>query len=199
MEKARVAAVSELDEWLRKVRTLAALVQLMCDELGTSKRCKLTNCDPEVATRKVVNAQSDITILITELHRNAVSSYSSICRSVEVALVAVRKRLKIVFDRETGSLQQCVRNAIGVAGGSSRGLRADGPGAIDKSLPVIIDFAAGIDEWARSETSPSRTARQDAYADASSNIARPAEAPLTNSVPNSLDVYGFCDHSVCGS
>lgn len=89
MIKARDAPLLISDGRLRKVRALDALVCMLRDILDLRQRCESTNCSLEVITRKVADAQGDITNPATRLHENTTSFYDDICRNVDGAIVEV--------------------------------------------------------------------------------------------------------------
>lgn len=75
----------------------------------------------------------------------------------------------------------------------------DAPRANDKSLEMIVVRATCTGALAGLEISWSRTARQNAYADASSNHARSTNALLTESMSSSVGAHNPRDHSECGA
>lgn len=93
MIKARISAFAKSNNRQRKLKALKERVHLLGDELDSLKRRESTNRDLEVTTRKVADAQSDITIKVAGLHRDFVSLYKSTCRGVDVALVEISRRL----------------------------------------------------------------------------------------------------------
>lgn len=63
------------------------------------KRRDSTNCDEKATTRKEAGALSDITNLATGLHQNNLSTYDSICRTVDSLLIEVIKCPKEAVNR----------------------------------------------------------------------------------------------------
>lgn len=94
---------------------------LLGAELDSLKRRESTNYDLEVMTRKVADAQGDITDIVTGLLRDIVSSYDSIVTEVDGVFVAISRRLKEAFNRGARCLKQSVRD--GVRAGSGRNWR----------------------------------------------------------------------------
>lgn len=199
LKKASDAAVLESDIRLREVRALDARVRMFCDKLYSLKRCKSANCDLELITLNVVDAQSDITNLATMLHRRStVTSCDSIRCSVDEALVEISRRLIEAFDCEARNLQQGIREAVRAAAEGTWGPSAGASGAVDKSLGLIIESATSRCESARVDSSLFRTANQDASNDACSSRARSAEVPPSTLLPGLPVAHGFCDSSGCG-
>lgn len=73
-------------------------MRILGNELDFLKRRESPNCELEVMTRIVADAKSNITDTVTWLHRDTVSSYNSVRRGVDGALVEVGTRLKEAFD-----------------------------------------------------------------------------------------------------
>lgn len=65
----------------------------------------------EVVTRKLTQAQGNVTRMVTSLHRDTVNSSNSIRRRVDRAPVEVIRRLKEASDRKARILQQNVCDA----------------------------------------------------------------------------------------
>lgn len=63
MKDARVAVVVGFDDWLLKASAFEARVCTLCNNLCFPKRLESTNCDLKVITRKVAEAQNEITYL----------------------------------------------------------------------------------------------------------------------------------------
>lgn len=162
-------AISGSDGRLRKVGALEALVRMLCDELGSHKYFESTNCDVEVITHKVAEAQEDTINLVTRLHRSNASSYHFIRRNVHGTLVEVSNRSKKVINCDACSLQQGVYDAVRAATESAQSPFAGAPGSVNKSLELFIGRATGEGESARSDTFLSRTTDRDASAYASSS------------------------------
>lgn len=83
MINARDVPVAESDSRLREARALGARVRTMRGELEFFKRLDLRNCDIEAINLIEVHAQGKGDHLVKALHRDAVSSYDSICRSCD--------------------------------------------------------------------------------------------------------------------
>lgn len=115
ISKARDAAVSGSDDRLRDVRALEARVRMLCAEQDLLKRRGLTNCDLEVITCRVTDAQGDTTNLETGPHWSTLSLYEFICRNVEGVLVEAGKRPRKVFDRVACNFRQGVCKTIRAA------------------------------------------------------------------------------------
>lgn len=103
MKKAHVSAVADSDGRMREVWVLEAHKRMWCDQSDLLKRLTSKNCYLEAITHKVAASQSDITKLVTRLHRCTVRSYNSIRLSVGRALFEVNgkdwgasKSLKII-------------------------------------------------------------------------------------------------------
>lgn len=87
MTKRSDAADVKLNHQKIVVRVLEAHVHLRGDMLEPHKRFESTNCVIEVMTRKVADAQCNISVVVTGLKRGTVRSYDSICQEVDGALV----------------------------------------------------------------------------------------------------------------
>lgn len=111
----------------------------------------------------------------------------------------VSKRVKEAFEREARSLQRDVRDAVHTAAESTRGSFAGVPGAVDKSLGVIIGRAVEIGKSTRPEAFSSHTANRDAYADAFGSRTRPTDVLHAASIFNSPGAQSLCVHSFCGA
>lgn len=68
MIKARDSAFAEWNNRQRKVRAFETRVRLPGKELDSLKRCESTNCDVEVMTCKVADAQGNNTDIVTGSH-----------------------------------------------------------------------------------------------------------------------------------
>lgn len=123
------------------------------DELGALKRRESMNCDLKVITRKVADDKGDTIDLVTGLHQSSVSSYDSICRKVNGALVEVSKCLKETFHCEAQNLQQGICEPLRAAADRIQGPFAGAPGTVVKSLGLTICRAAGRGKSARPNTS----------------------------------------------
>lgn len=84
MEKARDTGVPDLDGPSREVRALKAHVRMMLDKLYSLKRRESRDCRPKATTRKVADAQGEITNLFTWLQQNRDGLYDAIRRKVLV-------------------------------------------------------------------------------------------------------------------
>lgn len=71
-------------------------MRIMGDGMNLLKRREATNCDVEIVSRKVGDAQGDIINFVTVLHRKPVSMDDSVCCGVIRAFVEVSRRLKEV-------------------------------------------------------------------------------------------------------
>lgn len=87
---------------------------------GPLERRESTNCDSKATTENVADALGDITTPVTELHRHTMSSFDSICRTIEKGLVKVRKSLKKAFACEARIFPHGVRETVRVAAESTR-------------------------------------------------------------------------------
>lgn len=125
--------------------------------------------------------------------------YNSTRRSAIGALVGVCKCLKEALDREAGSHQQGVRDAVCVAAESTWSLFVDAPGATDKILGLIVGRTTCTGDSAGPGTASSRTASWDAHADASSSWAKSTNGPHTDLKPDSPDAHDLRGHSGCGA
>lgn len=141
MEKARIAAVLNLDCLFRKEQPLGPRVHLLCDELDSFKHCESTIFNLKATSCMVADAQDGVTDIVTGLQRINVSSYYSICCSVERALVDVSKRPIKMFYGSACSLQLDIYDAVCDAAEITQRSFGDAPGAADKRLEAIIGWS----------------------------------------------------------
>lgn len=177
MIKTRDSAIAELSSLQRKVKTLKASVHLLPDELGSLKRCESTHGNLEVMSRKLASAQSDITDMVTGVHRDTVRSYGFIRRRVDEVLVKASSRLKEAFDRETRCLQQGVRDAVRIAAEETCGSFANASVAIGKMLGVSFGRTAGTRKSAKPGALLSHSKSRGAQACASSSRLSSGHGP----------------------
>lgn len=199
MEEAREAAVLSFEGQSRKVRYPKARVRTLSDELDLLELLELANCILKVITCKVADSQGGITILVTGLHRNTVSSYDVTRRSADEALVEVSKCLEKSFDREARSLEQDVRDAVRAVAESTRGPFAGAPSAVHKSLGVIIERAGGKGESASAEGFLLHTEGRDACSNASRICAKSADVLLRSTMSILPGAHYTRDYLVCGA
>lgn len=182
-KKAHDGAASGSVDRSREVRTLEARMRMPCDELALLKCRESANCDLEVIACELVDGQDDITKLATGLQQSNVSSFNSIRRNVNNALVAVSKRLKEAFRLEARDLQQGVLEAVRATARSTWDPFAGAPGAVNKSLGLIIGRASSKSKSANPGAFSSRTANWDAYDDTCRSRTWSADVPPSASMP----------------
>lgn len=201
--KARDSAVAKSGSRQKEVKALEARVRMLGGEMDSLKRRESANSDLEVMTRKIVNAQGDITNVVTGLHRDAVSSYDSIRGRFDGALVEVSRRRKEAFDRKAQSLQQSVGEAVRGAPEGSRWSFVSAPAAIDKNLGIIVGRAAETGGSAKPKAASSHSASRGAQAGASRD--RPSSGQgwrkeaFSNAMLNLPGAYDPRDHSGYGA
>lgn len=87
-------------------------MRLLGAMLDAPTRRDSTNCDTEVITQRKAVSQGKTTDLVTDLHRETVSSYVIFSRVVDGVLVDVSIRLKKTFNGEAQNLQQRVHHDV---------------------------------------------------------------------------------------
>lgn len=75
-------------------------MRLLGDQVDLLKRCKLVNCESEVMTCEMADAQGDTTDMVTVLHQHTVYSYGFARREVGGALTESNRRLEKAFNCE---------------------------------------------------------------------------------------------------
>lgn len=109
MEKTLDEAVAISDEMLSEVSVPEARVTMLRDEVHLLEHWEKINCDLEVGSRNISDAQGNITDLATVLHRNIMSLFDGFRSSFEKTSLVKSQILKKSFDREALSLQTSVR------------------------------------------------------------------------------------------
>lgn len=125
-------------------------------------------------------------------------SLNSIYRIVDGAIIVVSKRLKVTLGREARSWQRGVCEAVRAAAESTCGPFAVTPGTVNKDLGLIIDWATGRGDSARSKTPSSHTTNRNTHAIAYRSLARSGDVLSGPFMPNLPGAHGPCDFMRCG-